>query len=834
MLFNYFVLALRNLRKQRSYAIINTLGLSVGLASAFFILLYVRHELTFDSYHPDSEQIYRLGYRIDFPNGEKEAYPYAPAGWDNYIKETYSGISRISSFTSTGMPTSVEYEPTNTILLTEEIIWAEPNLLEILSIDIKQGPKENPLQEMNSIMLAESVSRSLFGNEDPLNKMVTVQHGFMTNGRKINMLVSAVYKDIPSNSHIRPKYILNIMSLKEVTPQIGTLLNTSMADSDSINLWTQSFIVCQDESKIPAITEDLQTRANQLLQRFNLDFKFKPLIQKITNVHFDQDINWSIEHKSVDKGYIYIFISIAVLILLVACINYINLSTAKSVTRAKEIGLRKTFGGIRLQLFAQFMTESFVMVLLATVVAIILVVLFIPRFNDLTGKTFSIESLFNLPMLMLVGIVIISVTLLAGSYPAIFVSGFQPASVLKGKFAFRKGSNLFRQVLTTVQFVVAVMLLFGTVIVVRQMDLMRNSKLNEAGNQIVSIRYGGFSAPATDQHYNTFKNLVLQDPEIESVTLANHLPRLDFFGPINMRMQFPDVSEEQHEWFQLNGDYDFTKTFRLNLIAGRDFDPANTRDSTSVLLNESAVKALKLTPEEAIGKTIIRPSFVMNYAPPDSTAPPITGHIIGVVEDFPYRSMHMKIEPLAISPKPHSHDRIIHVRLPANKVGEKIASLEKNWKEVFRDFGFDYWFIDEEFAKMYENETQVAELVEKFSALAILITCFGLYGLASFLSEQRTKEIGIRKTLGASNAEILLLLLGVFAKLLLIACVIGLPVAYYFSNQWLESFVYKTSFSFLVFISAIGIIAVITMLTVGYESLKASMANPVNALKHES
>lgn len=833
MIFNYFLLALRNLKKQKSYAIINTLGLAIGLGAAFFIFLYVQHEMNYDAYHPEAESIYRLGYRAELPNGESEAMPYAPAGWDNYIKETYPGITKITSFTSQGMPTSIEYEPTNTILLSEDIIWAESNLTEVLSLEITAGPADHPLKERNAIMLNETVARSLFGNEDPINKMVSVQHAGVTNGRKINMVVTAIYKDIPSNSHIRPKYILNIMSLAEVQENLETLLSTSMADSQGPNYFTQSLFVCSDEATIPLIEKDLQDRANQIVKTFNLEFKLKPLVRKITEVHFDKEINWSISHKSVDITYMYVFTSIAVLILLVACINYVNLSTAKSVTRAREIGLRKTFGGLRWQLFAQFILESFVMVLIAALIAVLFVVLLIPSFNDITGKTFSIASVFNPSMVLIIAGVIISVTLLAGSYPAIFVSGFEPATVLKGKFAFRKGSNLLRQVLTTIQFIVAVILLFATVIVVRQMDLIRNSKLNEAGNQIISIRYGGFSSPATDLHYLSFKTRLLQDPQIAGVTLANHLPRLDFFGPINMRMQFPELSEEQHEWFQLNGDYDFPKTFDMNIIAGRDFDHQNVQDSTAIILNESAVHALKLTPEQAIGKIVVRPAHTMNYGPIDSTAAPITGKVIGVVQDFPYKSVHTKIDPLAISPKPHPFDRIIHVRLPAGSMGEKIASIEKAWKEVFRDFGFDYWFIDDEFARMYENENQVAQLVEKFSVLAILIACVGLYGLASFLSEQRTKEIGIRKSLGASNGQVLILLLTVFARLLLIACLIGLPVAWYVSNMWLETFVYKTPFSIWVFVSAIGVISFITLVTVGYESLKASLTNPVKALKHE-
>ncbi len=298
-------------------------------------------------------------------------------------------------------------------------------------------------------------------------------------------------------------------------------------------------------------------------------------------------------------------------------------------------------------------------------------------------------------------------------------------------------------------------------------------------------------------------------------------------------MQFPDVNEEKHEWFQLNGDYDFIRTFDIKILAGRDFDPKNVRDSSAILLNESAVKSLKLSPEQAVGKTVVRPDYFQSFGPPDSTRLPVTGIVIGVVEDFPYRSMHRKIDPLAIAPVPHNIDRIIHVRLPAGKINEKIASLENKWKTVFPDFGFDYWFIDEEFARMYENETKVANLTEKFSLLAILITCVGLYGLASFLSEQRTKEIGIRKTLGATNGQIFFLLLSVFAKLLFIACIIGVPIAVYLSSQWLESFTYKTSLSAMIFGTSVLLIAAITIVTVGYEALKAALTNPVKALKHE-
>jgi putative ABC transport system permease protein len=300
-----------------------------------------------------------------------------------------------------------------------------------------------------------------------------------------------------------------------------------------------------------------------------------------------------------------------------------------------------------------------------------------------------------------------------------------------------------------------------------------------------------------------------------------------------MEMQFPDINEEKHQWFQLNGDYDFPKTFNLKIIAGRDFDSKNLADSSAVLLNQTAVTALHLTPQEAVGKTIARPDYVMGYSRRDTTKTPVTGVVIGVVEDFAYQSMRKKIEPLAISPKPHTVDRIIYVRLPAGKMQDKIKSLESTWRKTFPGFGFDYWFVEEVFGSMYENETKVAALTKQFSWLAILITCVGLYGLASFMSQQRTKEIGIRKSMGASSGQVLFLLLKVFAKLLLIACFIAVPVSYFLSRQWLESFVYRTTLSALVFGGAVGLIAMITLITVGYESLKASLSNPVKALRHE-
>ncbi len=831
MFANYFLLAIRNLVKQRGYAAVNTVGLTIGLASAIFILLYVRDELTFDTMHPQASTTYRMGYWMQFNNGEVQTYPQVPGGWDNYLKDNYEGVTEVSSFLQQGMPTSIHYESDDKIILTEDIIWAEPNIGKLLYLDLLEGNFETALKDPNSILLSETSAKKFFGDGEAINKSLSVSHS-MTNNTKIDLLVTGVYRDFPANSHIRPQYIASIRSLNPFIQKIDQALNEFMGDGE-YGIWTQSFINATNDDLIPDMQADLQKKSDEIIEKYQLDLKFLPIIKKITDLHFDQSMDWSITSKSADRNYLYIFITIAILILVVASINYINLATARSVRRAKEIGLRKTFGSQRTQIFIQFMLESFLLVMISALLALILVALLLPEFNSISEKSFRLDDLLNVDMLFILGGIVLFVTLLGGSYPAIFISGFQPATVLKGKFAFRKGSNVFRQLLIGLQFSVAVALLIGSIVLVRQMDLMRNSKLNEVGKQIISIRYGGFGEnAATDMQFNTYKNMLLADPQIESVTLANHLPRLDYFGPLNMRFQFPDISEEQREWFQLNGDYDFPRTFGLKIIAGRDFDPLNVTDSSAILLNESAVKMLKLTPEEMVGKIVTRPAHSY-YGGVDSTQAPVTGKVIGVVEDFPFRSMQYKIDPLGIAARPHFEDRIIHVRLGTNEMGSKIQFLQQEWNKLFPNFGFDYWFVDDEFGRMYENETRIAGLTEKFSALAIFIACIGLYGLASFMAQQRTREIGIRKALGSSSGQIIKLLLMVFAKLLLVASMVSIPITYFLSSKWLERFVYQTPLSAGVFALALLILAMITLLTIGYETWKAAQTNPINALRHE-
>ena len=833
MLFNYLTVAFRNVMKQRGYTVINILGLSIGLTAAIFIFLYVNDELTFDKLHPEAEKTYRLGYHLEFPNGDVQTFPASPGGWDNYIMDNYEGVQNVTSFSFYGMPTNLRNPESDKIILTEEILWVEPNYREIIYMPITKGNPDLALADPGSIVLSESAAYELFGDEDPINKSLSLTHMWATGGEKVDLLVTGVMEDMPTNSHLRPKYLVNIFTLNQFDEALAAgALDTYMGELNAPGYWAQSLFVTSQPEVIPTIMNDLQNRANKIIEEGGFDVKFRPLVRKLTDVHFDQEIDWAVSHKASDKQFNYVFITIALLILLIAGINYMNLATARSAKRAKEVGMRKTLGSTRWQLFAQFISESLILVLISTIISIILVAILIPQFNSISGKYFDLSYLMNPAMLLILLGVILFVTLVAGSYPAFYLSGFQPAAVLKGKVTVGKRSNILRRILIIVQFSISVLLLISAVVIVRQMNLMRYSKLNESGDQIVSIRYGGFSGIADNNKYQTFKDRVLQDPQIAAVTLANHLPRLDYFGGLGMPFMFPDISEDELDWNRLNGDFDFPSAFDMQLVAGRTFDTENISDSSSVLINQSAVKSLGISPEEVLGQAIITPVWNQQAQSMDFENG-FNGTVIGVVEDFPYQSMYHEIEPLVISPHPDDVDRIIHVSIPVKNMGQKIAELESTWKEVFPDFGFDYWFIDEEFARMYEYETRIAAMTERFSLLAILITCVGLYGMASFMATQKTKEIGIRKALGASSSQILILLLNTFIKMLAIASVIAVPLAFIFSDRWLESFVYRTPLSAWIFVLAILVIAAITIFTVGHETLKAARSNPVKALKYE-
>jgi putative ABC transport system permease protein len=796
-------------------------GLALGLASAILIFLYVSDELQYDVMHPQFSNTYRVGCTFTNPNGQVFNNTTSPGFWVKYLKENRSEVTDAARIDYIGYPTSLHHKPTDKIILTEEIKWAEPGFDRIIDFHLSQGNQEKMFNDYNAILLSESGASRLFGDDDPMGQIITVKHNFATDNKEIDVMVTGIYEDLPSNSHFKPKYILNVNALRSVVSNFNHYMEGTRF-ADRIEFF-ENYVVLKPNADIKEIESELNVLADRLIQSDSgasaAGFKMSGFLTKMSDLHFDENNLWENDSTRGDKKYLVIFSSVALLILLIACINYMNLATARSSRRAKEVGLRKSFGSKRLELAKQFFYESMLMTLGSLVIALLLVVVLLEPFNQLAHKTFSLASLLNPVMIGIVLSIVLFMAFLSGSYPAFYLSAFRPVDVLKGQIIKGKAAELFRKSLVTIQYSVSLILIISTFIVIRQMDHMQDTKLNAQGSQLLSIRYGGI---APQNKFAAFKQAVLEDKDIEHVTMANHLPRLNYFGFIGASVKFPEIDDKTLQWNQLNVDFDFAKTYGLEFVAGRDFNVSNVGDSSNVILNEAALKALNQPIEKIMGSTLIHVN--------DNNR---AFKVIGIVKDFPFRSMHQSIEPLILNPRIHFIDRIAYVKLPPGKFQEKIASIEKKWREIFPAVGFDYWFLSDEFTRMYENEARVSSMAKSFAILAILITALGVFGLASYTAEQKTKEVGIRKVLGAETSQVIGMFLWVFMKIFLIACLVAIPVAYIMADKWLAGFAYRSSISPIIFATSLFSLLLVTLLTVSYETWKAAKTNPVNSLRSE-
>lgn len=829
MLRNFFLITLRNFQRQWVFSMLNMFGLALGLSSAIFIFLYVSDELQYDTMHPHYENTYRLGCTFTNVDGRSNANTESPGFWVRQLKDTRTEVVDAVRIAYIGYPTSLHHKAKDNIILTEQIKWAEPGFDRVLDFHLRTGHPDKIFEKPNSMVLSETGARKLFGQADPIGQIVTVKHDYATRNRELDVEVTGVYRDYPANSHFKPDYILNVNAFRGIYPDFTRLMEgTRFGDQENPLFFFENYIVFKPGVDIPSIISMLQPLADQLIQSdsgiVSAGWSMKPFLTKMSDFHFDTENDWEYNARG-NKQYLVIFSAIAGLIMLIACINYMNLATARSTRRAREVGLRKSLGSKRNEIAAQFFLESFLMTLGALLISLVLVLALLRPFNQLADKTFTMASLLNPWMLGIVALIVAFMALLSGIYPALYLSGFRPVEVLKGQVAKGKGAELFKKGLVATQYAVSLVLIICTLVVIRQMNHMQHSKLNEQGDQLLSIRYGGI-APA--DKFAAFKQLVLQDKDISLVTLGNHLPRLDYFGFIGFRLKFPDLGNTELEWNQLNVEYDFAKTYGLEILAGRDFEANTPSDSSAILLNEAAVKALNQPVDKVLG------AFAAEYSP-DSRFRDEHGpmKVIGVVKDFPFRSMHQAIEPLILSIRPHPIDRIVYVKLPAGQFQEKVASVEKAWKTVFPGIGFDHWFVSDEFSRMYIAEGRVAALSKVFAVLAILITILGVFGLASYTAEQKTKEVGIRKAMGADVMKVVGMFLWVFIKIFIVAGCIAVPVAYAAANYWLKDFVYRVPVSPWIFIGSLAGLLLITLFTVSREIWKAARVNPVVSLRSE-
>ncbi len=817
---NFFLIAIRNFRQQKLFSFLNMFGLALGLASSILIFLYVSDELRYDVMHPYYNSTYRIGSTWANTDGRSFDNINSPGFWIKELKDKRTEIAQATRVAYIGYPTSLNYKAKEKIILTEEIKWAEPGFDKILQFDLVKGNKAKIFEHHNSMVISETGARRLFGQSDPIGQIISVKHFWATQDREIDVMVTGVYKDYPANSHFKPLYLLNVNALRAIYPDFTEYMEGSRFGQNTG--FFENYIVMKKDADIKPVEAVLKKLANQMTQSDTqavaAGWRVDPFMIRMSDMHFDQKNLWENGIRG-DKKYLAIFSAIAVLIILIACINYMNLATARSAKRAKEVGLRKSLGSSRKEIAKQFFLESLLTTIGSLILATILVILFLQPFNRLADKTFTIASLFNPYMIAIVVAIVLSMAFIAGSYPAFYLSAFKPVDVLKGQIVKGRGAEFFRKSLVTIQYFVALVLIICTFIAIRQMTHMQKTKLNEAGSQLLSIRYGGI---APQEKFAAFKHAVLQDKDIEHVTMANHLPRLNYFGWIGTTVKVPEFDNKDLQWNQLNVDFDFPKTYNLELIAGRDFQIGNTSDSNSMIFNEAAVKSLHQPIDKIIGTTV-RNTFDTSRV----------YKVIGVVKDFPFRSMHQPIEPLILNPNLHFIDRIAYVKIPVGKFREKMDFVEKKWKEVFPNIGFDHWFLDDEFNRMYLVEKRVSALGKVFAFLAILITVLGVFGLASYTAEQKTKEVGIRKVLGADVSQVIGMFVWLFLKIFLIAALVAIPVAYFASYKWLQDFAYKTNISPVIFISSLLGLLLVTLATVSYEIWKSARANPVEALRSE-
>jgi putative ABC transport system permease protein len=811
MIKNYLKVALRQLRKQKMYTAIKIGGFAFSIAACLLIGLYIRDELSFDKSYPNANNIYRLLGHYNDGNIDEKGVDW-PSVMGKVIKQDFPEVEKSGRL----MPNSLfwgaganELKRADQADNTHEegFAYADQGLIDILNVPMVYGDAKHALTEPLSMVIAKSKADKYFPGQNPVGKVL-----YLNNNKTKPFKIAAVMQDMPHNSHLHDfKFLITLAGVEFWNGEQATWdannYHIYMALKPGTNIAQFSKKVNNGILKtyyIPNMTRNGDKRASHVMDIFSL------MVQNVQDINLHSyDIHDGMSHG--DMRFIWLFGAVAGFILIIACINFINLSTAKSANRAKEVGLRKVVGSQRSGLIRQFLTESLLYSFFSFVLGLILAWILLPYFNILASKSLGMPW----AQWWLVPVVLASAFLIgfiAGIYPAFYLSGFKPADVLKGKLSTGSKSSVLRNVLVVFQFTTSIILIISTVVIYNQMQFILNKKVGFEKDQVVMIQ----GTNTLDNQVKTFKSELLKLPTVKSASISDFLP---VSGTKRNGNQFFNEGKEKTEagvgsqfW---NIDHDYLKTLGIKLVAGRDFNPDMKTDSQSVIINQTMANKLGL--KNPIGKKIV------NYGPGRT--------IIGVVQDFNFESMRDGIEPMVLHLA--ASESIVSVKIKAGDVKNALAQITTTWKQFAPNQPIRYTFMDERFAGMYADVQRMGRIFTSFAVLAIIIACLGLFALAAFMAEQRSKEIGIRKVLGATIGNITTMLSMNFVKLVFIAIVIATPVAYYAMTKWLQDFKYRVPLSWWMFALA-GIAAiVIALVTVSYQSIKAALMNPVKSLKAE-
>ena len=790
MLKNYLKTALRNLSRHKGYSLINISGFAIGIACCILIFLWVQDELSYDRFHKQTDNLYRVVEHQMQSSGDifpiaRTQYPLGQALVDAYPE--FINFTHYSPYSRALIARG------ETKFYEKGVAWTDPSFFEMFTFPLLQGDTKTVLSSKDSILISEEMVEKYFTDTDPIGQTLTIENS-------IDLIVTGVFKKIPTNSHLQFDFLGNFEKLLDFTGLTR--------EWGSNNYYTYVQLAANTPFK------EANDKIYNFLQTIYSDSNYtKYLLQPVKDIHLYSYFQIDLGGVSAKRAkYVYMFSIIAVFVLLIACINFINLTTARSTGRSLEIGIRKVVGAHRSNLIRQFLGESLLISFLALLVAIGLVLFLLPAFNVLSGKTLSLVTL-NIPILLSVLFGIILVTgILSGSYPAFLLSSIQPVKALKGSLKLGSKRSMVRKVLVTFQFSLSIALILATFVVYRQLNFIQKKNLGFKQDHVI---YLSERAPFWEK-YDTFKEELLQHSEILDVTSASSVPTYTVTSTTGVTWEGKNP-EDKILFTQFTVDYDYFETLGMEIVQGRDFSRDFSTDmEEAYILNETGAATTGL--KDPVGK-----SFTLWDR---------KGTIVGVVDDYNFKSLHTKIEPLLHRLWGRSYRHAL-IRVKSGDMAQSLKAIEQIYSKHNPGFPFEYRFLNEELNLLYLNDQRTAKVFQTFMILALFISSLGLFGMASFMAAQRTKEIGIRKVLGASVSGIFVLLLKEFAKWVLLANAIAWPLGYLVMERWLKNFAYRTDIALWIF-AASGILGfVVAVFTVSYQSLKASIANPVDSLKYE-
>ena len=788
---NYMKVALRNLNRHKGYSLINITGLAIGMACCLLISLWVLDELSFDRFHADADRLYRIEFDQDYSGKDfhvtVQQYPLARA-----LEAEIPEIEHAVRYSDRGTQL-VNYKDSS--IYESGIVAVDPAFLEIFSFPLLLGDPRTALEEPNSVVIDRDMADRYFGKENPLGQILTFNN-------ETDLQITGVVENVPANSSLHFQCLFPLKLLEEAgadhnnwgANEVPTYVRlTKQADAAAMGPKIHALVTRHIKGKFPEFTKD-----------------FTYMLMPINRIHLHSHFGFYSGGGAAQ--YVYIFSAVALLVLLIACINFMNLSTARSAKRAKEVGIRKVVGALRGEIIRQFYAESLLFTLVSLVFALILVVALLGPFNAMTGKHISLGFFANWQLFLGLAGVALFTGWVAGSYPALFLGSFQPIRTLRGKFRSGPRSKAFRRILVVVQFSLSIALIIGTSVVYSQLDFLRGKDMGFEQEHTIYIPMRGVPRNV----YAQLKTEMDRSPDILGVSSGRHRPSRISSNNGAAVWEGRDPEMELSTYLTRVG-YDYFETMGIEFVEGRSFSTEFPTDEQSAyIINEELVKAMGVASAE---------NMRFGFGEMD-------GRVIGVVKNFHFLPLRQGIEPLVIMLSPRSINYIL-IRLSGRTVPSALAFIEETWKRVVPNFPFEYSFMNEDFGRLYRREMRMGDILKYFTGFAVFIACLGLLGLASFAAEQRTKEIGIRKVLGASAPRIGLMIYREFILLLGAAVLVAWPLAYLVMRGWLQDFAYRTSLSVVIFVLAAAAAALCAFLTVSYQAIKASRANPVKALRYE-